>query len=47
MSEEAEEEEERGLRGTLNSISQPSELPALIDRQPENAREGRLEERDK
>jgi len=36
----------RRLRGTLNSISQPSGLPALIDRQRENAREGWLKERE-
>lgn len=35
-----------GLGGTLNSISQPSALPALISRQWENAREGRLKERE-
>lgn len=46
MSEEVEEEEERGLGGTLNSISQPSALPALISRQRENAREGWLKERE-
>lgn len=47
MSEEVEEEEEeRGLGGTLNSISQPSALPALISRLRENAREGWLKERE-
>lgn len=33
MSEEVEAEERRQIEGALNSISQPSEVPALISRQ--------------
>lgn len=33
MSEEVEAEEHREIEDALNSISQPSELPALISRQ--------------
>lgn len=52
MSEEVEEEEEiEGggwvvEEGKLNSVSQPSALPALISTQQENVREGCLKERD-